>query len=367
MPGPTNLTWVGGTETTVSAAAAIDSDEIALAGSIGFSLIVQVTGSGAMGISGNLELVGVNGGVEAVIGNSGQAVRVGAGQVEYFEWSFFAAYEYVLLRWTQAGAPDSGTLGVWAWNVVAAPVNLPAPAPSLPAVLPENAGTVVAAVDRLAQYLRGVPPAVGAQTSNVRAIIQIVANRFAEAGQAIQSIQAARSWAALASGQCTDLLHQIGKLVGAPPPGLTSSDAQFCAYVRASIAADHSSGGIEDMYAIARLILPSAMKLRVEEYPPAALILRVTDPVGLLGASGAARTDPSPLPAGADGGGYSGARGDGNSGSRAIDALAYFLRRARPGGVWAVVSYELSPDAQALTLDLGPGLDGGRLRGWQGP
>ena len=201
--------------------------------------------------------------------------------------------------------------------------------------------------------------------SNVKTIIGILAARIAEAGTAIQGIQSARNWTALASGNFTHLLNQIGKIAGMPR-WIGLSDAAYVQYVRAAIAADRSSGRVEDLYSIARLLLPAAIGLSIEEYYPASFILEVTDTVGLIGANGAAWTDPYALAAGADGAG-SAPFGDGNSGSLAINALEYFMRRAKPAAVWQVTQYGLSPDADLFTLDSGPGLDQGNFAGWQGP
>lgn len=240
------------------------------------------------------------------------------------------------------------------------------PVPVIPTVLPGNAGAVIAPVERLAQYLKGVPPAPGLPTSKVRALLGAFVNRFVEVGQAIQSIQTARNWTALASGRYTYLLNQIGKLVGAVRPP-NASDAQYVCYVKATIAANQSSGSIEDLYAIATLILPPEIQLKVIEYAPASFVLQLTDPVGYLGANGADWTEPFALAAGGDGLG-TGPFGQGNPGSAAVSALAYFLRRARPTAVWAVVAYTLAADSTIFALDQaggGPGLDVGLFRGWQ--
>jgi hypothetical protein len=203
--------------------------------------------------------------------------------------------------------------------------------------------------------------------SNVRAIVTAFANRFAEAGQAVLEIQTARTWASLASGNYTQLLNQIGKIAGAVRP-FGASDQEYVSYVKATIAANHSNGHIEDIYTIARLLLPPQIGIKIVEFPPASFILHLTDTVGLLGAGGAAWTEPYPLAAGADGTG-SAPFGDGNSGSLVVDALTFFLHEARPAGVWAVVSYTLSKDAHVFKLDTAAQLDSATalLRGWSGP
>lgn len=125
----TKVTWSGAS--SVSAAAAVDSDPISLTGSGGFSVIVEVTGSGSYGISGNLGLFVSNGGPYVQLpGSALYAVRLGAGQSEVFAWSSETFYASTILRWTQAGMPDSGELGDGYWNL--SPLPAPAPAPATP-------------------------------------------------------------------------------------------------------------------------------------------------------------------------------------------------------------------------------------------
>ena len=202
--------------------------------------------------------------------------------------------------------------------------------------------------------------------ANALAMVQAIANRFAEAGQAILEIQTARNWTALASGKYTHLLNQIGKLVGATRP-FGALDGQYVQYVKAQISANKSSGLIEDIYGIAELIVPVGLELQITEYYPAAFILRLTDPLGLLGPNGAGWTEPFLSAPGADGSGYTPPYGSGNSGSHTVDALAYFIKKAKPAAVWWTVDYELRADSEIFTLDIGPGLDVGHWRGWQGP
>lgn len=353
--GPQPLTWAGGTLLQTPANVSINSDPVDTDQTIAFSLIVTAAGTGAHGLTGNLEIIASNDGwlTDAIIATV--TLELGSGDSEVIDFSQFASFAALKLQWTQAGIGNSGTLGIGEWDIVLSP-SAPITPPSPPQIAVVNEGLVVASTDRLRQYLKTKP--------NVVAIIKSFANRFAEAGTAIQGIQAARNWATLASGTCTDMLNQIGKIVGAIRP-LGAGDEQYVQYVRAQIAANHSSGSIEDLYTIASFILPPGIQMRITEFYPAAFIFHLTDPLGLLGPNGIGWKLPWVSAPGADGAGYVAPYGNGNSGSHSVDALAYFVRVARPTAVWAVISYEIAPDNTVFTLDIGPGLDVGLLRGWQ--
>lgn len=338
------LTWAAGTETQVTAAASIDSDPIETAGTIGFSLAVIVTGAAPSGIAGNLEIVVSNDGITyGVLAGSSQSVLVGAGQAAQFNFSFFSFFAFAKLRWTQAGKPDAGTLGTGAWSTTAAPPANPPTVALQPTQLADQPGLVVTSVERLAQFIKTKP--------NATAIVAALAARFAGAGADIQGIVTARQFAQLASGNVPQTVNEIGGIVSARRP-FGASDGTFLNYIRAQIAANRSSGTPEDLYAIFASILPAGFSMRVDGYWPRAFVLTITGQLGT----------------GADAAGV-GPFGNGNSGSHLANAMAYFLQRARLAGVWAVLSYELSPDATTFTLDgaRGPagGLDAGALRGWQ--
>ncbi len=335
-----DLTWGGGAETQVSAAASIDSDAIATAGTIGFSVAVLVSATAPNGLSGNLELIVSNDGINyAALQGSGVPIQLGAGQEQQVGMSFFAFYNWAKLRWTQAGIGTDGTLGTGEWSVSEAPApNPPAPAPQ-PTALAAQPGLVVTSIDRLAQFIRTKP--------NATAIIAALARRFSDTGGAIQGIWMARQFEQLGSGRYTQTIDEIGEIVGAERP-FGASDGTFLNYIRATVAANRSSGRVEDIYSVVAPILPPSFSARIECYAPRSFVLRINGEAGTAtDAEGAA-----PF-------------GNGNSGSALVDAIAFFLRKARLAGVWAVVSYQLDPSADVFTLDTGPGLDAGYLRGWE--
>ena len=156
-----NLTWLNGTETTVTADAAIDSDKWSLAGTVGFALQVYVSGLAPSGISGNLcievtnDPAGLTGWQE--LDGTTQSVDVASGDSVQFQWTLWGQFwKFARLSWVQAGGPDAGTLGIGLLSLTSSGAPAPSP-PVQPSVLAENQGAVTSAIDRLAQYLRGLP------------------------------------------------------------------------------------------------------------------------------------------------------------------------------------------------------------------
>jgi hypothetical protein len=100
-------------------ASSIISDPFLIPGtSVGWSLVLKVTGSGGSGIAGNFQLWVSNDGITySPLAGSLQSVYVASGQTQTFNFSeaneFF---EYVYLVWTQVGSPDSGTMSNGSWS-----------------------------------------------------------------------------------------------------------------------------------------------------------------------------------------------------------------------------------------------------------
>lgn len=156
------ITWADGTETQVTADAAINSDPQLIAGLFGWSLTCLVTGLAPNGISGALMLQVTNDPLGlagwTLLDGSVQSVDVANDATETLEWSYIGSkfYQWARLVWVQAGAPDSGELGAGTWGLTPQAVS-PTVVPVMPTILPVNAGVVMGAVDRLAQYLKGLP------------------------------------------------------------------------------------------------------------------------------------------------------------------------------------------------------------------
>lgn len=73
-------------------------------------------------------------------------------------------------------------------------------------------------------------------------------------------------------------LAAIGKLVGQPNSGLDDDD--YRRYVRARISTNRSSGALNELYKITRLVLDDAEAVLVgDRQPPAAIVMRVSGAV----------------------------------------------------------------------------------------
>jgi hypothetical protein len=122
----TPVTWSG--LTSVSMASRVDSDPITLPpGTSGFSATVFAQGGAPSGITGNLQIAVSNGGPYVVLPGL-LACSASNGLIVPFPFSYpNAFFNSALLRWTQAGPYDAGTLFDGDWSVTAIPVPPPTP------------------------------------------------------------------------------------------------------------------------------------------------------------------------------------------------------------------------------------------------
>jgi hypothetical protein len=134
----TTLTWDSGALTSSPMNVAINSDPFPIPpNAAGWSLVLEVTGSGGSGVAGNFQLYVSNDGVTyGPLAGSLQTVLVSSGQTQVFTFSEVNEfYEYSYLVWTQAGSPSSGTMSNGAWSSGAAPSDISieyAPSPGTP-------------------------------------------------------------------------------------------------------------------------------------------------------------------------------------------------------------------------------------------
>lgn len=119
-------------------------------------------------------------------------------------------------------------------------------------------------------------------------------------------------------------LDVLGRIVGQPREGRT--DAVFRIWVLARVRLNKGSGRPEDILHVFAAITQGTTKLQLEEQYPAGFVLRI-----------------------------------GLSPAVSAQELATLLRSARAGGVRAIVEAPNDVPANTFTLDIGPGLDVGKL------
>lgn len=125
------ITWSG--MQSVSGANSVNSDSVAT-NSLGFSYVVNVTGTGSGGIVGSLYLLVSNGSGYSLLTGSVISVNVPSGSSQQFSFSSSTAFENVELAWVE-GSSGNGTLSAGTWSIVPIPVNPPTPVPAI-AILP---------------------------------------------------------------------------------------------------------------------------------------------------------------------------------------------------------------------------------------
>jgi hypothetical protein len=141
------ITWSG--EDSVSGASAVNSDAVSTAGASGFSASVQIAGTGAGGISGNVFLlVGNVNPPTTMLPGSLQPVLLADGASQTFIWSSSTYYAFVELGWVP-GSATNGELSDGEWSIVTIAPSPPTPIPA-PTKLPANTSALQA--QSLAQY-----------------------------------------------------------------------------------------------------------------------------------------------------------------------------------------------------------------------
>lgn len=339
------VTWSGAS--SVSGAAAVDSDIVSTAGSIGFSAVIEATGSSG-GLSGNLCLLVGNAENDlTLLAGSVRSVLLASGQSQSYAWSEATFYAYAAIGWVP-GSENSGTLnGTWqVVSLVTPPVIVPPtpPIPGPPGGINVQDDTQQLAVNRLRQRLK-----LNATTAkpNVSALLQVLCNQC----DALESTLQAMFYYRQLDNAYGIMLDNIGAIVGfARPPSLPTptGDATYQLYLKAKIVADFSSGRTEDLNRIFALLVPAGVTFSVNWQYTAAFMIYLTDPAGVLTQA-------------------------------EINVYAQFMRTARAAGVRGVLEYSINtPDSELLTFmsatdtfdvngsgptNQGIGLDQGYFRG----
>jgi hypothetical protein len=342
------ITWSGAS--TVTGAAPILSDAQSTQGSIGFSAVVEVTGTSGSGLAGNLYLEVSDDGINyALLGGSVQSVLVGNGVTEVFAFTYATFYNYVKLGWAPGSAANGTLTGTWqVVSLTVPPVIIP-PSPGItppPGGITQQPDTGALAVARLRSYLK-----INAVTAkpNVAAFIQVFCNQCDDLESSLQQLfyyRQLNNAILYAYPETNVVLDNIGVIVGLPRNGLP--DALYQVYLRAQILADSSSGTTNDLNGIFSVACPSGVTFQVNWQFVAAFMIYLTDPAGVL-----------TLPI--------------------VNALAQFMREARGAGIGGVLEYSYGyPDDEYLqfmsatdTFDMngsgptnqGIGLDQGLFRG----
>ena len=195
------ITWSGAS--LVSMAASVDSDPIAIPnGTIGFSAIVSVLGGAPYGIGGNLQVcvseTGLPGSYVALVGST-TTVRVSPANTVQEQFTFENQfYNFMLLRWNQAGPDLTGTMFDGAWSISLAPPGPPAPTPPQPAPPSSQpaAGATPASAAQLTGYFNvlfpfrwvqpGSSPVYNAIVSSIVALLGFIGDQVLQLGQTIQ-------------------------------------------------------------------------------------------------------------------------------------------------------------------------------------
>lgn len=159
----TPVTWSGAT--SVTAAASIDSDPIALPqGTLGFSAIGSMIGGSPSGIAGNLQIAVSNTGSDGypTVLPGLLSVRASSGYTLPLAFSYLNEfYNFALLRWIQAGPYTAGTLVGWDWSISLAPPG-PTPTPpspsGAPSFVPPSVGQSPLTAGILAGYFNALFP-----------------------------------------------------------------------------------------------------------------------------------------------------------------------------------------------------------------
>jgi hypothetical protein len=119
----------------------------------------------------------------------------------------------------------------------------------------------ITTLDRAAQYIKDKP--------NFRAFISAFTAQF----DTLESMFADLKTAFAIDTAVGDQLDVVGRIVGQPRDGRT--DALYRPALYARIIVNKSSGTIEELLAIATLMVPGATVVSLDEYPPASFVLRV--------------------------------------------------------------------------------------------
>jgi hypothetical protein len=168
-----------------------------------------------------------------------------------------------------------------------------------------------AAARLLQQYREGV---------SVPALVRALSSGYQQIEDVLWDIRLRRAVSA-AEGQQLDVL---GRIVGQPRDGRT--DAVFGIWILARVRLNKGSGRPEDILQVFAAITQGTTRLDLEEQYPAGFVLRI----------GANPNVPSA-------------------------ELATLLKTARAGGVQAIIEAPNAIPSQTFTLDIGPGLDVGKL------
>lgn len=173
-----------------------------------------------------------------------------------------------------------------------------------------------AALDRLAQHLRDQP--------RVEGLVRLVGTRTEEVEAALLSLETER----LLETATGDQLDVFGDLVG--QARAEADDATYRLRIKARVRVNRSNGRGDELLAIFRLVVPAGATLRLSEYEPTTIVLRVET--------------------------YAIA-------DELRDVLLVFMRKAKAAGVRAVMHWSESPSSATFRFDSGPGLDVGHLAG----
>ena len=183
-------------------AASIDSDPIAIpSGTLGFTAQLSVLGGSPSGISGNLQVcvsnTGLSGSYQPLSGST-TAVNTSSGNTTENQFSFENEfYNFVLLRWNQAGPANVGTMFDGEWSISLAPPGPTPPAPPTPAPPSSqpSAGAVPASAAQLIGYFNalfpfrwvqpGESPVYNAIVASIVQVMGVIGDQVLKLGQVV--------------------------------------------------------------------------------------------------------------------------------------------------------------------------------------
>lgn len=130
-------------------------------------------------------------------------------------------------------------------------------------LLDGSADAAEAETNRLAQYIKGKP--------NMEAILDALRVQAVELSAALTDLRFDR----LIDTAVGEQLDVLGEIVGAARE--SDTDTPYRLRIKAQVLVNRSSGTPEEIYAIFALIKPTAATMEIEDWFPAAFVLRLYD------------------------------------------------------------------------------------------